>query len=388
MNKFMNEYFKDINNKEENFEVVKSKILKQKCRNRKILNIVAVILVVILIGSLSPQIYAKIQLNRKYKEYTRRDYVSGKGQIATAYSETVDMDYIYQNNIGIKIDSIILTDDTLKSYINIKLPDDMRADKKEENKNEETHVMYTFGYAIYDENNVVYDVFTRVHPDNPTYSGDYLTLFYKELGVKHNKNDLFAVQRANSGGVSNEELNDDIVVSLLETKSLKGFPNSKKLYIRIFDIGAIIFKPEPEDTEYLDLSNLEWSFEIETPDKFIKRETTNLVLLDEIPRLKIEKFTISETGTILKAQKKDVVETMGAGKDMSAEEWSKVHDALINITDEEGNIYYPVQGGTTEEKNGFYSFFEIDKDILENTTLYLNMKIGDEEYSSELQVSK
>lgn len=64
--------------------------------------------------------------------------------------------------------------------------------------------------------------------------------------------------------------------------------------------------------------------------------------------------------------------------------WGEVSDALMNITDDEGNIYYPVQGGTTEEKNGFYGRFEIDKDIFENTTLYLNMKIGEEDYTSEI----
>lgn len=387
MNKFMNEYLKEINNEERNFEGIKSKILKQKYKNKRIFSMVAVILVVILIGSFSPQIYAKIQLNKKYKEYIRRDYVSGKGQIATAYSETVDMDYVYQNDIGIKVNSLILTDDALKATIDIKLPEDMRIDKKYANNSEITdNILYSFGFAIYDENNVIYDVFTRINPNNLSYTQDYLTLFYKELGIKHKKYDLLSVQRARSGGITVKEQNEDNIIAVLDTKSLEGFPNSKKLYIRIFNIGAVIFK-ENQDAEYLDFSNSEWKFEIETPDKFIKREAINLVLLDEIPKLSIEKFTVSETGTVLKAKKKDVVEIMGAGKDMDSDEWSKVQDALINITDEEGNIYYPVQGGTTGEKNGFYGFFEIDKDILKNTTLYLNMKIGDEEYSSELQVS-
>lgn len=68
--------------------------------------------------------------------------------------------------------------------------------------------------------------------------------------------------------------------------------------------------------------------------------------------------------------------------------WGEIQDALINITDEKGNIYYPVTGGTTEEKNGFYSRFEIDKDLFEKNTLYLNMKIGEEEYTSEIALKE
>lgn len=70
------------------------------------------------------------------------------------------------------------------------------------------------------------------------------------------------------------------------------------------------------------------------------------------------------------------------------ENWGEVQDALINITDDNGNIYYPVRGGTTLEKNGFYSRFEIDKDLFESTTLYLNMKIGEEEYTSQIATNK
>lgn len=66
------------------------------------------------------------------------------------------------------------------------------------------------------------------------------------------------------------------------------------------------------------------------------------------------------------------------------ENFGEVYDALINITDDNGNIYYPVQGGTADGKNGFYNRFEIDKDLFESTTLYLNMKIGDEQYTSQI----
>ena len=93
MNKFMNEYLKDKNNKDENLKFIKTKLHKEKIQKRKAMNIAAVIVIVFLVGTLTPQIYAKIQQNINYKEYTRRDYVSGKGEIASAYSENIDMEY-------------------------------------------------------------------------------------------------------------------------------------------------------------------------------------------------------------------------------------------------------------------------------------------------------
>lgn len=384
MNKFMNEYLKDVNNEQENLDKIKLRIEKKKKSKLKILNIAAVLLIVTLIGISTPQIYAKFEQNIKYKEYIRRDYVSGKGQIASSYNENIDMDYIYQDNIGIKIDSILLTDDSFKANINLKLPEEMRVDKLSEKSDEKEYVNYSFGYAIYDENNNIFDCMDRI--DDRTFNNqggfkDYLMCLYKELGIKRNLNDFFASPLANSAGIRLIEKNNDNIVSQLGLNSIDGFPNSKKIYIRIFNVGYSISKDDGS-METSTHNDLEWIFEIETPNKFIKRETVNLELLDEIPRLKINTFTISETGMIIKAQKKDVVETMAAGKDM--ENWGEVSDALINITDDNGNIYYPVEGGTTSEKNGFYSRFEIDKDIFEGTTFYLNMKIGEDEYTSEI----
>ena len=382
MNKFMNEHLKKLNNENENLENIKLKMQKHKQKRKILINAVAVFLVVILLGTASPKLYAKFQQNMKYKEYTRRNYVSGKGEIASAYNEKIDMEYVFQNDIGVKIDSIILTDDTFKANINLKLPDELRVDKLPENNNEDTSIHFGFGFAVYDEKNNVLAINTRL--DNSIFGreccSDYIRCLYKELGIK---NELFSEDLANSVGGKLIEKNDDIIIQELELNSLKGFPNSEKIYIRIFNIGYNLSKVNEDKMPFFsEHSDLEWQFEIDTPDKFLKRETIKLILLDEIPRLNINKFVLTETGMVLEAKKKDVVETMGAGKDM--DNWGEVSDALINITDEQGNIYYPVQGGTTGKKNEFYSRFEIDKDLFESTTLYLNMKIGDEEYTSEI----
>lgn len=308
MNKIMNEYLNKINNEEENLETIKRKILEKKLKKSRLINMVAVVLVIVMLGTFSPKIYGKFQQDKKYKEYTRRNYVSGSGQIASAYSEEVNMDYVFQNDIGVKIDSFVLTDDSFKANISFKLPEEMRLDKLPENNNDETSIIYTFGYAVYDENNNIYDINNRMDAEafEKNYD-DYMMCIYKDLGIKNNNKFL-----SKSGGIGIAEKNEDKIVCELEINSLAGFPNSKKLYIRIFNIGYHIGRGKNKDNYDSKRNNLEWNFEIETPDKFLKRETTNLILLDEIPNLKINKFIVTETGMILKAQKKDVVKTMAA----------------------------------------------------------------------------
>ena len=382
MNKEVKEYF---NNEKQNFEKIKLKINKKENQKKKILNTFFSILIIGVVFFLTPQIYAKFQFNKNYQEYKRRNYISGSGEIATAYSEKINMDYVYNNDIGIKMDSIIFTDDTLKLVLNIKMPEDKRIDKKDPSQEK---IKYDIGYIIYDEKNNIYDIFSPFaymvnENENEKYQ-KYLKSFFKEIGIKKKYEDIHIFANGTSNDIS---YNDDYITNEIKLMSIEGLPNSQKIYIRIIYFGDMIFKEDSDEIPETNmLCNSEWNFELKTADKFLKREPLNLVLLDEIPKLKIEKFTVSETGTVLIAKKKNVVETMQNGKDI--DNWGEVSDELINITDENGNIYYPIQGGTTAEKNEFYERFEIDKDILKNTTLYLNIKVDDENYTSELKIEE
>lgn len=382
MNKEVKEYF---NNEQQNFEKIKLKINKKENQKKKILSTFFSILIIGIVFFLTPQMYAKFQFNKNYQEYKRRNYISGSGEIATAYSEKINMDYVYNNDIGIKMDSIIFTDDTLKLVLNIKMPEDKRIDKKDPSQEK---IKYDIGYIIYDEKNNIYDISSPLaymvnENENEKYQ-KYLKSFFKEIGIKKKYEDIHIFANGTSNDIS---YNDDYITNEIKLMSIEGFPNSQKIYIRIIYFGDMIFKENSDEIPETNmLCNSEWNFELQTADKFLKREPLNLVLLDEIPKLKIEKFTVSETGTVLIAKKKNVVETMQNGKDI--DNWGEVSDELINITDENGNIYYPIQGGTTAEKNEFYERFEIDKDILKNTTLYLNIKVDDENYTSELKIEE
>lgn len=385
MNKFMNEYLKNINNEEENFKFIKTKLHKDQIHKRNVMNIAAAIVIVFLVGTLTPQIYAKIQQNINYKEYTRRDYVSGKGEIASAYSENIDMEYVFQNDIGVKVDSIVLTDDTFKANINIKLPEEMKKSNLLENNIENKNVFYNFGFAIYDENNNIFACSTRW--DENSKSNDfqeYIMCLYKELGIKYNKYNFKNKMLSKQFTTGELEINEDQIIHQIELNSWTGFPDSKKIYIRIFNIGYEISKYGAE-TEISKHNDSEWNFEIETPDKFLKRETINLALVDEIPKLNIDKFTLTETGLLLVGKRKGLIEDIKDRLVITENfNWEEVRGVMLNITDDNGNIYYPFSSGTTDEKNGFFGKFEIDKDLFGNTTFYLNMKIGDEEYTSEI----
>lgn len=392
MNKPLKQYLENTYNKESNFEAIKNKIKKEKDNKinlKKTLGVVAVLLIIILMGSYAPSIYAKIQLDRQFEEYKRRDYQSGSGAISSEYNEELDMEYIYQDGYGIKIDSVILTDDTLKARVNVKIPEELNQKYKFRGdvENGEEHNMMILGFAIYDDENRIYNVCPDVFGAQvlaKKYYMNYSYFLHKELGVKYSMWNTYKNIIAETGGQSNIEKNGDEIITELELTTTKKFPKSKKLYIRIFSLNICTIAEENEIEQFIEK---EWNFEIEMPEKFIERETINLVLLDEIPKLKIEKFTITETGTVLKARKKDVRETMGEGMNMTTKEWTNARERMLNITDAEENIYFPVMSGTIDAKDGFYGRFEIDKDIFENTTLYLNISIDGESYSSEIAES-
>ena len=54
-------------------------------------------------------------------------------------------------------------------------------------------------------------------------------------------------------------------------KSEKGFPRSKKIYIRVFDLGYSMTQVDEENNyqaEDFSITNAEWIFEIDLPEKF------------------------------------------------------------------------------------------------------------------------
>ena len=115
INKAFKEYTEKMNNMNLNYEAILSKQkkggMKMKFKKKKILNIAAMFIAVILVGVLSTQIYAKIQWDIEFKEYENRQYETGAGSvnevIKAGYTEDIKMDYIAQDGIRVKVNALM-----------------------------------------------------------------------------------------------------------------------------------------------------------------------------------------------------------------------------------------------------------------------------------------
>lgn len=364
--------------KEDNYHAILKKIkeestMKEK-KNLKILRIAAVFLTVLILGVAAPQIYGKIKWNIEYKEYEQRKTTYGSASIQQAveagYAENIQMDYIYQDEIGVKINSLMITDDYFEMIVDIKLPEEIEV-------NTDT---LSYGFAVYDENNNIYGVLERFHTGtNKVYN--YNQKLYQELGLPKNTLPLFS--SCGTGLVSAKKGN---IIEKTKISSAKGFPKSKELYIRIFDIGYDITEMNKEKhkiiaAEDFQISDAEWNIKIDVPEKFYERKTVNLGIQNQIEGFEIEKFEATDTRTTLIAKIEGLEDLIWAGKDMESSEFSKALNESIYITDKDGKIYYQKDLGMVKET--FKMFFDINTNGLD-VDLFLNVKINGQLYTSQI----
>ena len=99
-------------------EKKKMKLLK------KILLILAVIIILIVIAFVSYKVYLRIDMDMRFKEFEKRQAIETKGVLVSTkedeYAKVVNMDYITQDGIGVRVDSLMMTDDTLNARIQFK----------------------------------------------------------------------------------------------------------------------------------------------------------------------------------------------------------------------------------------------------------------------------
>ena len=87
-NKIFENFTNDKFNKDENFKaiLVKSKeAIDMKTKNKKILNIAAIILITVAVTVISPKIYAEFQWNVKFNEYKKRSVTAKQGELKSDY---------------------------------------------------------------------------------------------------------------------------------------------------------------------------------------------------------------------------------------------------------------------------------------------------------------
>lgn len=378
-------YLDEIHNQDENYEKILLKTKGVMKMKRKILNMAAIFVVVLLVGATSSSLYAKIKWNIAFEEYQNRPVGEAKGNLdevrESDYAEVLNMNYVTQEGIGIKVDSILLTDDCFDANVSFQFAEDKEVNSQ----------TFRYGFAVYDENKNIYAIFSRTRvgdrKDNTT------PFIYKELGIKYDKNDIFSIQLNDSAGFGPIEANKEErkIVSNMNIRARDVFPQSKKIYIQIFDLGYDMYdmssineKKHTIDTkESFDLTDAKWLFEIDVPEKFYERNTIELKLNKEIPDFEVEKATISQTGLMLIFKSQAYRNLITSGKDMATgKEFTDAMNAMLNITNGEGKVYQEISGGTRGEESYKMTFDAGTKDW--EKKLFVNFTIDGKTYTSEL----
>lgn len=394
-NKTLKEYVNEVNNKETNYKNILSKseeVSKMKKNKKIVLHIVFVFVGIFLIGALSTQIYAKIQWNIRFKEYQNRDFEYGNGktmdnEIESGYGESViDMEYISQKGIKAKVDSILITEDEFIAKINFQFEDDIQVNSES----------FSFGYAIYDEENNIYDIEPRIQPEKKY--DNYTPFFYKELGIDYDEKNLYSEEYRFSDSATFENLSaiNRTIVSKIKLTSTRGFPPSKKIYIRVFDLGFLMTNidydnstPKINAQENFSISDVEWIFEINIPEKFYNREKIELKLEEDISGLDIRRIDVSQMLLMIEGSLEGYSDRENFLDNRDFDKFKEKKNEVINITDNDGNIYYSLELDVLNTSaNGFKCRFRINRDIFEDKELFLNVKINGQKFVSKLIENK
>lgn len=269
---------KNIFTKEENVPEQLTKTIqktmgqKEEPKNKiiyyTIRNVAVAMAVITLLGVATPSIYAQIKWNIEYKEFENRPVEYGMASINQAieqgYEKNIDMEYVYHDNIGVKLDTLIITDEFFSMNLDFVFP-------KETKINTET---FSYGYAVYDENKNVYgvlDVISNLDVKEMAKGNGYWKKLYTEENIPYNKKEIFprTISDSTQGAtvITSKEGN---IITKASMTTPKEFPRSKKLYIRIFNIGYTMNQyneenPELSMSERFELTDAEWKLEVEVP---------------------------------------------------------------------------------------------------------------------------
>ena len=249
-----------------------------------------------------------------------------------------------------------------------------------------------FRSAVYDENKNIYEIFSGLTFTMQKGDKDNTVPFlYEELGIKYDKRDLYSTQLSDGGGIGPIEVNEEdrTIKSNINIRARDIFPKSKKIYIRVFDLGYDMYDMDSlnlethtiDTIEHFEITDAKWIFEIDVPDKFYERDTFGLKLAEKIPDFELEKATLTETSLVLRFKSKAYRDMITAGKDFKGN-FGEAMTAMLNITNGEGKIYQDVAGGTSG-KEGYKITLDAGKKDLEKK-LFVNFTVNGKKYTSEL----
>lgn len=371
INKALKEYLENEYSKEKNYQKILYKEKKVVSMKRKILNMAAIFLVIIVAGVLSTNIYAEIQWNKEFDVYKNLPSVRTKGTLAEikedGYAEVIDTDYITQDRISIKVNEMLLTDDVLDIDLTFKFDENVNVD----------YDRFDFGYSIYDENKNVYAVSSRIHLGENIKVDNTARYLYEELGIKYDKKNITALQLVNSSskGIESTDKENRTIDMNITLRAKDKFPQSKKMYIRIFDLGYSVMETDPDTRKITNmkdykLSESKWNFEITVPDKFYERNTKELKLESQIPGIEFKNITITDTSLNLTFKSEEYDELIKIGKDMEPNDFARMRDNILYISNKTGNRYNEINIGTTGNEKEYKITLDVGMKYLDD--LYVN----------------
>lgn len=371
INKTLKEHLENEYSKEKNYQKILYKEKKVVSMKRKILNIAAIFLVIIVAGVLSTNIYAEIQWNKEFDVYKNLPSVRTKGTLAEikedGYAEVIDTDYITQDGISIKVNEMLLTDDVLDIDLTFKFDENVNVD----------YDRFDFAYSIYDENKNVYAVSSRMHLGENIKVDNTARYLYEELGIKYDKKNITALQLVNSSskGIESTDKENRTIDMNITLRAKDKFPQSKKLYIRIFDLGYSVMETDADTRKITNmkdykLSESKWNFEITVPDKFYERNTKELKLESQIPGIEFKNITITDTSLNLTFKSEEYDELIKIGKDMEPNDFAEMRDNILYISNKTGNRYNEINIGTTGNEKEYKMTLDVGMKYLDD--LYVN----------------
>lgn len=361
-NKVFQEFLQNTYDKDKNYKSILSKTKGGINMKKKILNIAAIVVIIIGLGILTPKIYAKIAFNIDYKKYQERqisrENIAIKESTSNGFAENIDMDYVYKDGVGVKIDSLMLTSDYLGIDVDIVLSEDVIEERTSQRFTELVH-----GFAVYDENNNVYCINEELHDGDLT----YWKKLYKELNIKSD----VIVDISNTSGHGLKEVKGKTAISSINAKSINGFPESKKLFVRVFQLGYTSYNRTPPSVEYKAISDNEWQFEINLPEKFYERSDIELKLSKEVEGIKLNKATVTETSLTMKVEIEGLSDYIPQIR--NEENAGELLEDIVYITDEDDNVYIAPNIGSGKENEQELRFGIGKKQLNKKLFLHINL---------------
>ena len=269
-----------LDNLRKDIAIINFEKLSQKTHTKFIIYFKKIIITILsLLGFGGITVFAYVNLYLTPIDNLNISYALIKDAVDNGYVENMDMSYIYSNDIGVKINSLVMSDDKLDIVFDFDF-----------NKNILPQNKPNIAMIIYDECKNIYYIWNT--PNNTIKNKLYLKNYYKRFDLS-NDNYINGSQSMITLYQSNNKYIGELSLCALEK-----YPKAKQLYINIYDIGY----NENSNDKYKSLfNNVNWSFEIDIPEQFYNRNSLNYDLKEVNTSIDfiLEEFNITETGTTL-----------------------------------------------------------------------------------------